>query len=76
MTMFSSGDARRLMESQQELTLLKWMNRVEYKVLVAISDGKNFCDIERIPEWVANNIKLQHPDWDVLYTLDKTHISW
>ena len=71
-----NGTARRLMEAQQDLILAKWMNKVECNVLEAISEGKNLCDVEEIPEWVANNIKKYHPDWTVSYTPEKTQISW
>lgn len=71
-----NGAAKRLMEAQQELILSKWINKIEGLVLDAISEGINLCDVEQVPEWVANNIRDLHPDWDVYYTLAKTQISW
>lgn len=76
MSLSKEGTAKRLMEAQQELNLAKWLNKVECKVLEAITDGNNLCNIENLPEWVAHNVEELHPDWQVTYDSDYTEISW
>ncbi len=76
-TMLSKkGTAKRLMNAQQELILAKWQNTIEGKVLDAISDGLNLCNVDKVPEWVANNMRIMHPDWEVYYTRDYTQFCW
>ncbi len=76
MILSKEGTARRLTEAQKELILARWLNKVECRVLEAITEGINLCNIEDLPEWVANNVKISHPDWEVSYNTDYTQICW